>query len=373
MAAAAGVIESAGGDRNGVARISETVLLGDGGWNVRVSVPAGDAGQVRRELLTVFAGIAPVFLASALVVGLLLAQGISRPVRALAARADEISAERARPFSLIHHRDEVRRLTLSFDQMIDAVSQSERQRVAAERIGAWREVARTIAHEVKNPLSPIKLAVENLRRTREKAPGELDRSIEEETATILEEVESLRRLVDEFSLFARLPAPQVVRCDLRALVSQALALFAPRIEAEKIEMRIATGETAVWARVDPEQIGRALKNVITNALDALAPVTDRRLTMAVRQAIGTRRGGRVMFAEIDIQDSGVGFEPAALRRVFEPYFTTRAARGGTGLGMAITHRIVVEHGGSIHASGSPGRGSTITMRLPVDGPPGTGA
>src|SRR5207245_1912463 len=183
-------------------------------------------------------------------------------------------------------------LGLAFNRMLEALSESESQRGAAERIAAWQEVARRIAHEVKNPLSPIRLAVENLRRTRQKAPDEFERSFEEETTTILEEVESLRRLVEEFSLFARLPRP--------------------------------------------------------------------------------RGGARVRFAEIEIRATGVGFEPEALRRVFEPYFTTRAERGGTGLGMAIAYRIVTDHGGRILAGGAPGRGAAVTVRLPVEGPPPAG-
>src|SRR5206468_9412504 len=135
-----------------------------------------------------------------------------------------------------------------------------------------------------NPLSPIKLAVENLRRTREKAPAEFDRALEEETATILEEVESLRRLVDEFSQFARLPAPQPAPCDLKQVVAQALALFAARIEAADVKVRLDTAGAPERIEADAEQIGRVVKNVIANALDALEAldtVADRRLSISI--------------------------------------------------------------------------------------------
>src|SRR5207245_7681777 len=125
-------------------------------------------------------------------------------------------------------------LGLAFNRMLEALSESESQRGAAERIAAWQEVARRIAHEVKNPLSPIRLAVENLRRTRQKAPEEFERSFEEETTTILEEVESLRPVVEEFPLFARLPRPRAIACDLHQLISQTLALFAPRVQAAEV-------------------------------------------------------------------------------------------------------------------------------------------
>jgi len=350
-------------------RIVADVPLGDAAWALRVSVPPGDARQVRRELRAAFAGLAPVVLGSALLVGLILAEGISRPIRGLAERAETISAQRTRPSAPARPRDEVRRLTRSFDRMLEALSESERQRLAAERVAAWQEVARRLAHEVRNPLSPIRMAVENLRRTREKAPADLDRALTVETATILEEVESLKRLVDEFSLFARLPSPECAPCDLRAVVSQALALFSQRIRDLGVEVRLAGVEQPHAVRADPEQVGRALKNIVANALDAMEDAAVRRLEVDLRSLPSDPRAGQGAIELIDVRDSGRGFEPDALQRVFEPYFTTRGERGGSGLGMAIVYRIVTDHGGSIAASGSPGKGATITLRLPVDGPP----
>jgi signal transduction histidine kinase len=361
--------EAAGKTVRGVSRIAHDVPIGESGWALRVSVPAGDAAAVRREFLGTFAGVAPFAVLSALLVALALAAGIARPIRALAARAEALVAERAGgPLSPAQAEDEVRRLTIAFDEMLEALTQSERQRGAAEQIAAWQGVARRIAHEVKNPLSPITIAVQNLKRTREKAPHDFDRAFQEETATILEEVQTLRRLVDEFSLFARLPRPEPAPCDLRKVVAQALQLFAPRIEALGVRVTLDVTGAPETVRADPEQIGRALKNVVANALDAMEPVAERRLSIAVRRVPVTRGALPEDLTEIEIGDSGVGFEPDALRHVFEPYFTTRADRGGTGLGMAIVYRTVIEHGGTIRASGAPGRGAIITLRLPVGGP-----
>jgi nitrogen fixation/metabolism regulation signal transduction histidine kinase len=304
---------------------------------------------------------------TALALGLLLAAGIARPIRALARRAEEIAAERREPFTPPPAHDEVQRLTAAFDTMLASLDESARRQASAERIAAWQEVARRIAHEVKNPLSPIKLAVENLLRTRQKAPAELDRALEEESATILEEVESLRRLVDEFSQFARLPAPQPAEVDPAPIVSHALALLAPRIDALGVKTDVDDQRTGTRTiRADAEQIGRVLKNVIANALDALEPVTNRRLSIALRDREDSRGGAGL---EIEVADSGVGLSPALAQRMFEPYVTTRAERGGTGLGLAIAERIVSEHGGTIRARGEPGRGATITIRLPAVGPP----
>jgi signal transduction histidine kinase len=370
--AAPPAFEGAGGARAGAQadgeredRISGEIPVGEA-WRLRVTAPAPDVGHARRELGAIVLGIAPVALATALILGIVLAQGVSRPIRALADRAEEISAREAAPIRLHADADEVRRLTLAFDQMLEALGRSEQQRVSAERIAAWQEVAKRIAHEVKNPLSPIKLAVENLRRTRQKAPADFDRALDEESATILEEVESLRRLVDEFSQFARLPAPQLAECDPRAIVGSALGLLGPRIEARGVAVEVEDAEAPRAIRADAEQVGRALKNVLLNALDAMENVTHPRLRIVLSGPEGDGAG----LLTIEVRDTGTGIEPAHLKRIFEPYFTTRPERGGAGLGMAIAHRIVFEHGGTIHAASVPGKGTSITIRIPIAGSAG---
>jgi two-component system nitrogen regulation sensor histidine kinase NtrY len=330
------------------------------GASLCVSVTPADARDVRRDLLTSFAGVAPFAFLAALAVGLVLASRIARPIRELAERAESISAQHARPITLLQEKDETRRMTLAFDQMLDDLQSSERRRLAAERVAAWEEIAKRLAHEIKNPLSPIQLAVENLRRTKERAPAEFDDAFAIETRTILEEVGSLRALVDEFAQFARLPSPAIAPCDPRAIVEQALALFSGRIEAMRVAVTVDDASAPKTLRADAEQLGRVLKNIVANALDAMDGADDRRLSVVVRG-----EGDRVVFT---VRDTGRGFDAETLRRVFEPYFTTRAGSGGTGLGMAIARRIAVEHGGSLAASGAPGRGATITLTIPVAGP-----
>jgi signal transduction histidine kinase len=361
-------ILSAGPKRATTALVAE-LAPGGSGWRIAIKAPAGDAGRERRDLLSAFAGLAPLALVSAVVAGAVMAARIARPIRVLADQADEISESRDGFRMLPSGGNEVTRLTGSFDRMLDALERSERQRVVAERVAAWEQVARRIAHEVKNPLSPIQLAVENLRRTRAKAPAELDRALEVETATILEEVASLRRLVDEFSQFARLPRPSFAACDPRKLVEQALALYAPRIESLRVDVRVSSEDAPARIVADAEQMGRVLKNVLANALDALEGVRERRLDVTLRRET---RGGAA-FARFEFRDHGVGLDAEAARRIFEPYFTTRAERGGTGLGMAIAHRIVSDHGGSIEVAGAAGEGATVTIRLPEAGPLSAGS
>jgi signal transduction histidine kinase len=344
--------------------LTADVLVGQQGWRVRIAVGAGDVREIRRETWANFLRLAPLALGGALLAGLFLAHTIARPVRALTERAEEIARGRARPILLPEDRDEVRRLATAIEQLLDALEGSERQRLAAERRAAWDEVARRIAHEVRNPLSPIQLAVENLRRTRQRAPEHFDRALEEETEAILEEVQSLRRLVDEFSEFARLPRPTFAAESPRELVQRALGLFRPRIERSGVAVRAECDLAPPQVACDAEQVGRVLKNVLANALDALEGVSERSLGVTVA-ASGP---DTAPVCDIVIRDSGVGLTEEAARRAFEPYFTTKQARGGTGLGMAIACRIVEEHGGTIAIEGHPGGGATVTIRLPVRGP-----
>ncbi len=331
------------------------------GTSLCVSVQPADAKQVRYDLLKSFAGVAPVAFLVALVVGLVIASRIARPIRELADRAESISAQHTRPITLLEETDETRRMTLAFDQMLEALQASERRRLAAERVAAWEEIAKRLAHEIKNPLSPIQLAVENLRRTRERAPGAFDEAFLVETRTILEEVDALRALVDEFAQFARLPRPCVAPCDPRAIVEQALALYSGRVQALGVTVTIDDKSAPASIRADAEQISRVLKNVIANALDAMEGSAERKLSLAARVV-----GKQALFT---VTDTGRGFDAETLRRVFEPYFTTRADGGGTGLGMAIAKRIAVEHGGTLTASGTPGRGATFTLSIPFAEPP----
>jgi len=373
-----GVAAAGTGEPEG-AVVTADIPLAPGGWSVRVAAPAADAARVRHDLLAAFGGVSPLALASALAIGALLAAGIARPIRKLAARAEAMGADgvpmaarKAAPFTPARDPDDVRGLTRAFDRMVEGLTESERQRLAAERVAAWQEVARRVAHEVRNALSPIGLAVENLRRTRARAPADFDRSLAVETATILEEVESLRRLVDEFSRFARLPAPVLAPCDLRALVDQALAVLAPRLAEAQVEVQIDDGGARHQVVADADQVGRALKNIIANAADALAPAGGTSERSGAPGRGGTRRritialAATAAFEEIVVRDNGPGLSPEALRRVFEPYFTTRGERGGTGLGMAIVHRIVTEHDGLVTARNAAGGGAEIALRLPVD-------
>jgi signal transduction histidine kinase len=213
-------------------------------------------------------------------------------------------------------------------------------------------VARALAHELKNPLTPIAMSVELLRDARNRP--DFPEVLEEATRAIGEEVRRLRRIVDEFSRFARLPLPTLRPVPAGELAAALLALYPAPPPGVELVRAVEAGLPEV--RADRDQVLQVLHNLVKNALEAMAG--GGRLTLGAR-----REGGEVVF---EVADTGPGVPPEVLPRIFEPYVTTKP--GGTGLGLAIAERIVQEHAGRLGVASRPGAGATFSVRLPVAPP-----
>jgi two-component system, NtrC family, nitrogen regulation sensor histidine kinase NtrY len=224
--------------------------------------------------------------------------------------------------------------------------------IRAQKVAAWREVARRLAHEIKNPLTPIQLSAERMRRHFSGAAAPTQALVQECTSTIVGEVESLKGLVDEFSQFARMPAPRAVSTDLQALLCDVLTLYEGIFAEVQLRPRFADGLPRV--SVDPEQIRRVMINLIDNAVEAI----DRRGVIDV-EAHHVRAESLV---RIVVADDGPGIPPTERDKLFLPYYSTK--RRGSGLGLAIVRRIVAEHGGSIDVTDNVPRGTRFTVELP---------
>jgi nitrogen fixation/metabolism regulation signal transduction histidine kinase len=248
--------------------------------------------------------------------------------------------------------------------------------LTAQRAAAWSEVARRIAHEIKNPLTPIQLSAERIARqfgTRlhgaseksvESSNGngstsqdsdELKRVVEECTTSITREVAGLKALVDEFSRFARMPDPQREPGDLNDVIRQASLLYEGRLDGA--ELRLDLAPNLPPAMLDGEQIKRVFVNLTDNALEAMTVPGDRRVT------IGTRYDASREMLVAEVEDTGEGIPLSDFKRLFQPYFSTRGR--GTGLGLAIVQRIVSEHGGRIYAETNQPRGAKFVIELPA--------
>jgi two-component system nitrogen regulation sensor histidine kinase NtrY len=234
--------------------------------------------------------------------------------------------------------------------------------IRAQRVSAWRDVARRLAHEIKNPLTPIQLSAERMRRHFSGAPSASRALVEECTETIVSEVESLKALVDEFSQFARMPAPRTVPSDLHALLDDALSLYSGLFRTIEIERAFGTAVPPV--RVDPEQIRRVIINLVDNALEALggAQQKGQAAGRSDRIVIRTEHDRTNAVVRITVADNGPGIPAADRDKLFMPYYSTK--RRGSGLGLAIVRRIIVEHGGSIEVADNVPIGTRFTIELP---------
>ncbi|HEY6098314.1 MAG TPA: ATP-binding protein [Anaeromyxobacter sp.] len=318
---------------------------------IEVSLASEGLARARVLVLLAFLGALAAGALAGAAVGHLLASRVTRPVEALQVAAARVAAGDLEARVGVAATGEVGELVRAFDAMTTELALGRARLAQAERIAAWREVARRLAHEIKNPLTPIAMSVETLRDAHEKRRADFGEIFDEGTRAIAEEVRRLKRIVDEFSRFARLPAPERAPEAPDDLVASVLALFPEPPIGITVAREVEPGLPNVLA--DRDQVLQVMLNLVRNALDAMP--RGGRLGISARRA-----AGGVAFT---VSDTGSGIAPGDLARVFEPYFTTK--EGGTGLGLAIAHRIAEEHGGRLEASSPPGEGATFTLLLPA--------
>ncbi|MBI5070998.1 MAG: HAMP domain-containing protein [Deltaproteobacteria bacterium] len=317
---------------------------------IELALPSGGLGRALSTAALAFLAALLGGVLAASLVGHLVARRITRPLDALRAGAaavgqGELSARVEVPAS-----GEVGELVAGFNAMTGELARVTARAAAAERVAAWREVARRLAHEVKNPLTPVAMSVETLREAWTRRSPEFPAIFDEGTRAIGEEVRRLTRIVDEFGRFARLPQPELRPVGGGDLLSAFLALYPEGPPGIELRREVEPALPAV--QVDPDQILQVLHNLLRNAFEAVG----RRGTVSVR--------ARATPAElwVEVADDGPGIAPADRAHLFEPYFTTKEA--GTGLGLAISERIVREHAGRIEVESEPGKGTTFRVRLP---------
>ena len=279
----------------------------------------------------------------------------SRPIEELEEAAGRVSrgdyAVRVTPRS----HDEIGRLAESFNQMTAELLTQRERLVQSERVAAWRELARRLAHELKNPLFPLQITVENLIRARERTPAEFEEVFRESAATLLTELSNLKNIVGRFSDFSKMPTPTLQRLDLNDLVRQVVKVFEPQWLSPgqpRIQAQLALNAAPLTVDADPELLHRAISNLILNAMDAMP--NGGRLTLRTLDGDATAR--------LEISDSGVGLTPEECERLFTPYYTTK--QHGTGLGLAIVQSVVSDHHGRVSVRSAPGEGATFIIELP---------
>jgi two-component system nitrogen regulation sensor histidine kinase NtrY len=324
--------------------------------------------KIRDELATYYRVVFLIMFGAVAVVatglGLFIARRTARRVAVLAQATRKVAAGDLETRVHLRTRDELGDLARSFNEMVHQIKESAERITYLEKIGAWQEIARRLAHQIKNPLTPIQLAVQQLHRKYQGEDAEFTRMLDDARDIITEEVDGLRRLVEAFSTFAKLPNVQPEPVELGALVDDFLKSHTELGQRARIEWTPLSSQAGRQVLVDRMLIKHVLYNLVDNAIQAAegAGVLDR-LEVSLSAWIDDA-GGR---AELTVADNGPGMDSQTARRVFDPYFTTKER--GTGLGLAIVKKIVLEHRGSIVLQTRPGEGSRFRLTLPLASPP----
>jgi signal transduction histidine kinase len=285
----------------------------------------------------------------------LVAARISRPIKKLSNAAARIGQGdwdvRVPPGS----SDEIGKLAAAFNQMTEELISQRERLVQSERVAAWRELARRLAHELKNPLFPLQITVENLLRARENTPDQFDEVFRESTSTLLAEIANLKTIIGRFSDFSKMPAPQIQAVNLDEMIRNVVQLFQAQLTRgpAKIEAELQLHDDLPPVSGDPVLLRRVIENLVLNAIDAMP------------------QGGKLtfrtelnhQFAVFELADTGNGLTQEECDRIFTPYYTTK--QHGTGLGLAIVQSVVSDHKGSISVSSTKNFGTTFHVELPL--------
>jgi len=310
------------------------------------------ADRTVSTLQTVSAILGLLGLGLAVALGVLWSSQISRPVERLAAFSERLAkGEWDEPLELRSVR-EIQILAEALDRMRQDLRSYRGKLVVSERQAAWGQMARKVAHEIKNPLTPIAISVADLKRSYEQKRPDFPAILDQAARTVADEVESLRRLLQEFSEFGRFPAPRLGPCRLADLLADLEALYAREIDAGRLTIRRTGGDVEFTA--DRGQIRQALVNLVKNGLEATEA--------GGAVALAARRDGQTL--EIAVSDTGPGLTAEQRTNLFAPGFTTKAE--GSGLGLTIVERIVSDHRGSVSVDADTSQGITFRIRLPLE-------
>ena len=308
--------------------------------------------EVQRHIRDIAYGIAGLGIIFAVLASLWIAARISRPIEELARAAGQVAGGDWETRVDIRTMDEVGALARSFNNMTRQLAEQRDRLVQTERVAAWRELARRLAHELKNPLMPLQITVENMVRAKKLPKKQFDEVFKESTATLEAEIENLKTIVGRFSDFSKLPKPQALEMDAREAVRRVVKLYGPALEEKHIELGTAISAEPLPILGDSELLHRALSNLVLNAMDAM-PEGGTLTVSAVRAREMVR---------ISVADTGAGLTPEECERLFTPYYTTK--QHGTGLGLAIVQSVIADHNGTIAVENVEGGGARFVIGLP---------
>jgi two-component system, NtrC family, nitrogen regulation sensor histidine kinase NtrY len=308
-----------------------------------------------RQILKIAAAVAAAALFVGMLVSFWISARITKPVEELAEGAREVATGRWDTRIDVHGSDEIGQLASAFNAMTQTLAAQKERLVQTERVAAWRELARRLAHELRNPLFPMQITIENLQKARQLDAKQFLEVFHESTATLKAELANLNTIVTRFSDFSKMPAPQFVRVNTNEALRNAVRLFEPQfneVGKPTITPELFLTEPLPDIDADPDLLHRAFQNLVLNALDAMP--AGGTLTLRTSENDGNVR--------IEVADTGKGLTPEECSRLFTPYYTTKLQ--GTGLGLAIVQSVVSDHHGTISVTSDEGRGTAFRIDLP---------
>lgn len=309
---------------------------------------------MHREVNTFLLQLLPpciVMLLLSILVSYMLAQGLTRPISRLSQKMSHFRLGEEDNHIDYAYRDELGELVERYNEMVDQVEQASRQLARSEREGAWRTMARQIAHEINNLLTPIKLNIQQLQRMR--GTDRFDTYFDRTTGSLVAAIDNLSHIATSFSSFAKMPEVEVSRTDVAQRLSSVVTLM--RTNTESVPIRYVGPDAGVMAQTDPEQIGQVFTNIIKNAIQAIGDRKDADIIIILNTAYSAKE------IEISISDNGPGISAEDQPKIFVPNFTTKTT--GTGLGLAISKNIVEGSEGRIRFE-TNSRGTTFFVYLP---------
>ena len=338
------------------AAFRRTARVEDGGfhWVVGVGIDNNDIFKPVRELRTLLLQSTLFVLLLAVLMTMVIARRATSPIEELQRHTQRVAAGDLDARIEVRTKDELGELAEAFNRMTAEIKDQRGKLVKAEKDAAWREMARQVAHDIKNPLTPIKLSVDLLKRAKDEHSPEFDHIFDRTIETVRRQVEHLREIASDFQALTASRRPQLAELDVRDMLDEVLALNAALAD----EQGIRVSRTGAGGRVqaDPGLLRRVLMNLVSNAFDAMPEGGELACDVSAR-------GGRLL---LELRDTGVGIPDHVRPHLFEPYFTTRSA--GTGLGLAIARRVVEEmHGTIALVPAEPGPGTIARIELPLAG------
>jgi len=310
-------------------------------------------GELQAQLFGYLSSLLNIYVLAFMIVSLgvaLLANWLTRPLRLLQKQFMQIGLNQQDNSIVYNKKDEIGLLISAYNEMLIKLHQSAEKLAQSEREGAWKEMARQVAHEIKNPLTPMKLSIQHVQRLMETNPGEAAVHMKKITTVLLEEIDALSHIATEFSNFSQLPAPRAVQIEMISFIRSVLPLYTANA---KIKIDFNTSVEKVFVQADKDQMLRVLNNLVNNAVQALADNENGRISLAL-----TLEGEKIV---ISVADNGVGIDEELKPKIFQPNFSTKSY--GTGLGLAMCKRIIEQHGGQIWFESVAGVGTTFYFTL----------